>query len=65
MAFRVGESEDIVVETGLYNLTQNERLFWFILAQTKWRTICLYVWKARKGNESMEYLVELNWTLFL
>ncbi len=24
VAFRVGESEDIVVETGLYNLTQNE-----------------------------------------
>jgi hypothetical protein len=24
VAFRVGESEDIIVETGLYNLTQNE-----------------------------------------
>ena len=23
-AFRIGESEDVVVETGLYNLTQNE-----------------------------------------
>ena len=54
VAFRIGESEDIVVETGLYNLTQNETPVLVHLGAEKVETYLLVRLEAPEDEKEAE-----------